>query len=150
MGSAGRVACGPPASKQHASQNLLLQRKGLRFRPLHEEAKLNGHSPLTRLLMFGEIAAFFFGCPKLPAPARFASPGVGHAFTYAYHRAQGGGNGRGDWIRTNDPLLPKQVRYQTALRPEPWRDESEFLRFGSPQCRPNARTSDQLESNRSL
>src|SRR6185312_7339040 len=27
-------------------------------------------------------------------------------------------NGRGDWIRTNDPLLPKQVRYQTALRPE--------------------------------
>ena len=28
-------------------------------------------------------------------------------------------NGRGDWIRTNDPLLPKQVRYQTALRPEP-------------------------------
>ena len=29
-------------------------------------------------------------------------------------------NGRGDWIRTNDPLLPKQVRYQTALRPELW------------------------------
>ena len=27
--------------------------------------------------------------------------------------------GRGDWIRTNDPLLPKQVRYQAALRPEP-------------------------------
>ena len=27
-------------------------------------------------------------------------------------------NGRGDWIRTNDPLLPKQVRYQTALRPD--------------------------------
>jgi hypothetical protein len=26
--------------------------------------------------------------------------------------------GRGGWIRTNDPLLPKQVRYQTALRPE--------------------------------
>lgn len=27
-------------------------------------------------------------------------------------------NGRGDWIRTNDPLLPKQVRYQAALRPD--------------------------------
>jgi hypothetical protein len=27
-------------------------------------------------------------------------------------------SGRGDWIRTNDPLLPKQVRYQAALRPD--------------------------------
>ena len=27
-------------------------------------------------------------------------------------------NGRGGWIRTNDPLLPKQMRYQTALRPD--------------------------------
>ena len=26
--------------------------------------------------------------------------------------------GRGDWIRTSDPLLPKQMRYQAALRPE--------------------------------
>ena len=40
-------------------------------------------------------------------------------------------NGRGDWIRTNDPLLPKQVRYQTALRPEPvhvagrWRERNQ-------------------------
>ena len=25
--------------------------------------------------------------------------------------------GRGDWIRTSDPLLPKQMRYQTAPRP---------------------------------
>lgn len=28
-------------------------------------------------------------------------------------------NGRGDWIRTSDPLLPKQLRYQAALHPEP-------------------------------
>ncbi len=28
-------------------------------------------------------------------------------------------NGRGERIRTSDPLLPKQVRYQAALRPEP-------------------------------
>ena len=27
-------------------------------------------------------------------------------------------NGRGDRIRTCDPLLPKQMRYQTALLPE--------------------------------
>ena len=26
--------------------------------------------------------------------------------------------GRGSWIRTNDPLLPKQMRYQAALYPE--------------------------------
>ena len=26
-------------------------------------------------------------------------------------------NGRGDWIRTSDPLLPKQMRYQAALLP---------------------------------
>ena len=27
-------------------------------------------------------------------------------------------NGRGDWIRTSDPLLPKQVRYRTAPHPD--------------------------------
>ena len=27
-------------------------------------------------------------------------------------------NGRGERIRTSDPLLPKQVRYQAALRPD--------------------------------
>src|SRR5438093_13574489 len=27
------------------------------------------------------------------------------------------GSGRGEWIRTTDPLLPKQMRYQAALRP---------------------------------
>ena len=28
------------------------------------------------------------------------------------------GNGRGDVIRTHDPLHPMQVRYQAALRPD--------------------------------
>ena len=28
-------------------------------------------------------------------------------------------SGRGGEIRTHDPLYPKQVRYQTALRPGP-------------------------------
>jgi hypothetical protein len=27
-------------------------------------------------------------------------------------------NGRGDWIRTSDPLLPKQVHYQAVLHPD--------------------------------
>src|SRR5229473_6914253 len=26
--------------------------------------------------------------------------------------------GRGDWIRTSDPLRPREVRYQAALRPD--------------------------------
>jgi hypothetical protein len=29
-----------------------------------------------------------------------------------------GESGRGDWIRTSDPLRPRQVRYQAALRPD--------------------------------
>ena len=39
--------------------------------------------------------------------------------------------GRGDWIRTSDPLHPKQVRYQTALRPDSggWRPEGLRYRF---------------------
>lgn len=36
-------------------------------------------------------------------------------------------SGRGDWIRTNDHLLPKQIRYQAALHPEHRRDI--FLRL---------------------
>jgi hypothetical protein len=27
-------------------------------------------------------------------------------------------DGRDDWIRTSDPLLPKQMRYQAAPRPD--------------------------------
>ena len=33
-------------------------------------------------------------------------------------------NGRGERIRTSDPLVPNQVRYQTALRPELLREMS--------------------------
>src|SRR3954471_20623418 len=35
---------------------------------------------------------------------------------YALNRRE---SGRGDWIRTSDPLRPRQVRYQAALRPDP-------------------------------
>ena len=34
-------------------------------------------------------------------------------------------SGRGGGIRTHDPLLPKQMRYQTALRPD---EEREYTR----------------------
>ena len=30
----------------------------------------------------------------------------------------GAETGRGDWIRTSDPLLPKQMRYQAAPLPD--------------------------------
>jgi hypothetical protein len=30
--------------------------------------------------------------------------------------------GRGGGIRTHDPLVPNQMRYQAALRPERWDD----------------------------
>ena len=29
-------------------------------------------------------------------------------------------NGRGERIRTFDPLVPNQMRYQAALRPDSW------------------------------
>ena len=35
--------------------------------------------------------------------------------------------GRGDWIRTSDPLLPKQMRYQAA--PLPGFDDAFTTRF---------------------
>ena len=34
-------------------------------------------------------------------------------------------SGRGDWIRTSDPLRPRQVRYQAALRP----DSDDLMRY---------------------
>ena len=34
-------------------------------------------------------------------------------------------SGRGDWIRTSDPLRPRQVRYQAALRPDPSRPKDQ-------------------------
>ena len=36
-------------------------------------------------------------------------------------------NGRGERIRTSDPLCPRQVRYQTALRPD--KNESSIMRW---------------------
>ena len=38
--------------------------------------------------------------------------------------------GRGSWIRTNDPLLPKQMRYQTALYPEYLAEHRDALNGG--------------------
>ena len=39
--------------------------------------------------------------------------------------------GRGERIRTSDPLVPNQVRYQTALRPElPSAPFTAFQTFG--------------------
>src|SRR5262245_51110060 len=40
-------------------------------------------------------------------------------------------SGRGDWIRTSDPLRPRQVRYQAALRPDTNSEHSNALVNGS-------------------
>ena len=40
-------------------------------------------------------------------------------------------SGRGSWIRTNDPLLPKQMRYQAALYPDTGLTEHEVPNSGS-------------------
>ena len=42
--------------------------------------------------------------------------------------------GRGGGIRTPDPLLPKQMRYQTALRPD-MPNSGQFLSVPRPQAR---------------
>jgi hypothetical protein len=42
--------------------------------------------------------------------------------------------GRGGGIRTRDPLLPKQMRYQAALRPE----EQNYSRLGEIISTPEA------------
>ena len=38
--------------------------------------------------------------------------------------------GRGSWIRTNDPLLPKQMRCLTALYPEYLAEHRDALNGG--------------------
>ena len=46
-------------------------------------------------------------------PERFLSVHGGQILAERFDKI-----GRGDWIRTSDPLLPKQVRYQAAPLPE--------------------------------
>ena len=48
--------------------------------------------------------------------------------------------GRGGWIRTNGPLLPKQVRYQTAPRPDalPMQSMCSVLKYTEEAPKPQA------------
>jgi hypothetical protein len=48
-----------------------------------------------------------------------------------------GYHGRGDWIRTSDPLLPKQMRYQAAPRPDGVKDTGggAWVQEPGAQCR---------------
>src|SRR5690606_27366293 len=52
---------------------------------------------------------------RTAASAVFVQRATGHAVIAL---DEGGIFGRGGGIRTRDPLLPKQMRYQAALRPE--------------------------------
>ncbi len=47
-----------------------------------------------------------------------AAPGSQPLHESEHEKAGRRKSGRGGEIRTPDPLLPKQVRYQTALRPD--------------------------------
>src|SRR5690606_12008353 len=62
----------------------------------------------------------FFGCRRASSRRETAllnsSDEGGKLFSF------GGEIGRGDWIRTSDLLLPKQTRYQAALRPDRGKD----------------------------
>ena len=40
-------------------------------------------------------------------------------------------DGRDDWIRTSDPLLPKQMRYQAAPRPDGKDKELKYKRYAA-------------------
>ena len=92
---------------------------------------------LSRIESFGSVPAAVL---LLATTDRLIRSAVGVAF--AFHRLRlgpfvGSGTeslrlrrrtipGRGGGIRTPDPLLPKQMRYQTALRPEVTTDLLDF------------------------
>jgi hypothetical protein len=48
--------------------------------------------------------------------------------------------GRGEKIRTSDPLHPMQVRYQAALRPD---EAGNYIRISQPECTARLRTAEQ-------
>ena len=52
-------------------------------------------------------------------------------------RGRAGGSGRGRGIRTPDPLVPNQMRYQTALCPDPGLRRAPALRKAG-HCRERA------------
>ena len=61
-----------------------------------------------------------FGPGVSPMSPEGAGTNIG-TFCYLCLRYGQVKDGRGDWIRTSDPLLPKQMRYQAALLPVYWR-----------------------------
>ena len=61
------------------------------------------------------------GGRAVPSAMRTGHPGVasgGARQAHTHPTMQFMILGRGDWIRTSDPLLPKQMRYQAAPRPD--------------------------------
>ncbi len=56
-------------------------------------------------------------CSNFSIDATSVTPTYRYPFNLIFQRANWK-NGRGERIRTSDPLLPKQVRYQAALRPD--------------------------------
>ena len=64
-------------------------------------------------------ARVLMACPEgLEPPTCCLEGSCSIQLSYGHLRAEQEGNGRGGGIRTHDPLLPKQMRYQAALRPD--------------------------------
>ena len=58
-------------------------------------------------------------CPEgLEPPTCCLEGSCSIQLSYGHLPGKHGGIGRGGGIRTHDPLLPKQMRYQAALRPD--------------------------------
>ena len=67
----------------------------------------------------GQAKSRFVRPPGLPGGDRTPDPQLRRLMLYPTElRADSKKDGRGERIRTFDPLVPNQMRYQAALRPD--------------------------------
>src|SRR3989344_1883248 len=87
---------------------------------LRAEAGSNSRPP-PRLLALPDCIAAWGGGKRRASMAKSRGIGgsSGPAITRAGHGIQRPSIGRGERIRTSDPLVPNQMRYQAALHPGP-------------------------------
>ena len=88
--------------------------------PLASHAPKNVSSPPGTQMPTGFLKkTVLMACPEgLEPPTCCLEGSCSIQLSYGHMRVILRGIGRGGGIRTHDPLLPKQMRYQTALRPD--------------------------------